>query len=122
MNSFKKNKEIVKICKNYYKIVNSEIYDNDKMSANIIKIYTDYIFSMELLTQRDKEKLVIVDNIMYKYITDSRFKKEMISKLSSLKASKGISNIVDYVINKLIEYFEDYKDTYTRNIYIPRWI
>ena len=29
MNSFNKNKEVVSICKNYYTIVNSEVYKND---------------------------------------------------------------------------------------------
>ncbi len=120
MNSFKKNKEVISVCKNYYKIVNADVYD--KISINIIKLYTDYVFGLEIITKREKEKLALVDNIIYKYVTDNRFKKEMIGKLSKLKVSNGVNNIVEYVMNKLIEYFEDYKDTYTRNIYIPRWI
>lgn len=122
MTRFNKNKEIVKICKNYYKIVNSDLYKNDKTTVNIINLYTDYIFGMDIITKREKEKLVLVDNIMYKFITDTRFKKEMISKLSVLKVGYGVTNLVEYVMNKLIEYFDEYKDTYTRNIYIPRWI
>lgn len=120
MNSFKKNKEVICVCKNYYKIVNADIYD--KVSINIIRLYTDYIFSLDIITKREREKLALIDNIMYRYVSDNRFKKEMISKLSMLKVSGGVNNIVEYVMNKLIEYFEDYKDTYTRNIYIPRWI
>lgn len=122
MNSFNKNKEVVNICKNYYKIINSDMSNNDKISTSIVRLYTDYIFGMDIITKREKEKLVLIDNIMYKFITDKRFKREMISKLSSLKVTKGVTNLVEYVMNKLIEYFEDYKDTYTRNIYIPRWI
>ena len=122
MNSFNKNKEVVSICKNYYKIVNADIYEGDKVSRNIINLYSDYIFGMSILTKREKEKLVLVDNIMYKFVTDVRFKKEMLKKLSSLKVSRSINHIVEYVMNKLIEYFEDYKDNNTKNIYIPRWI
>ena len=92
------------------------------MKVFIIKIYGDYIYNIDVMNKREKEKMILVDNIMYKYITDKRFKKEMISKLSSLKVGKNVNNIIEYVMNKLIEYFEDYKDTYTRNIYIPRWI
>ena len=122
MNRFNKNKEVVKVCKNYYKIVNTDLYKNDRTSANIINLYTDYIFSFKDLTIREKEKLVLVDNIMYKFVTDTRFKKEMIDKLSVLKVGNGVTNLIEYVMNKLIEYFNEYKDTYTRNIYIPRWI
>ena len=122
MNSFNKNKQIVNICKNYYKIVNTDFSENDKEAYAIIKLYSDYIFSAELISQREVEKLTKVDDIMYKFATDSRFKKEMLAKLSTLRVNAGVTDIREYVMNKLIEYFEDYKDTITRNIYLPRWI
>lgn len=122
MNSFNKNKEVVSICKNYYTIVNSEVYKNDKITQNMIKLYKDYIFNIENITVREREKMVSIDNIMYKFITDIKFKKDICDKLSKLRVSSRINNLVEYTINKILEYFEDYKDTMTRNIYIPRWI
>lgn len=122
MNSFNKNKEVVSICKNYYTIVNSEVYKNDKITQNMIKLYKDYIFNIEIITVREREKMVSIDNIMYKFITDIKFKKDICDKLSKLSVSSRINNLVEYTINKILEYFEDYKDTMTRNIYIPRWI
>lgn len=122
MNSFSKNKEIVNICKNYYTIVNAEIYEGDEVTSNIIKLYEDYIFGMDIITKREKEKLVLIDRIMLKFITDSRFKKEMCDHLGSLRVSKGVTNLVEYVMNKMIAFFEDYKDMITRNIYVPKWI
>lgn len=122
MNSFSRNKKIVEICKNYYKIVNSLLYEGDKITSNIIRIYEDYIFSLEIITKREIEKLQIVDKIMLKFVTDSKFKKEMCEYFSSLKVSKAVNNLVEYVMNKMIAFAEDYKDFYTRNIYIPRWI
>ncbi len=122
MNSFNKSKEVVSICKNYYTIVNSEVYKNDKITQNMIKLYKDYIFNIENITVREREKMVSIDNIMYKFITDIKFKKDICDKLSKLSVSSRINNLVEYTINKILEYFEDYKDTMTRNIYIPRWI
>jgi hypothetical protein len=122
MNSFNKNKEVVSICKNYYTIVNSEVYKNDKITHNMIKLYKDYIFNIENITVREREKMVSIDNIMYKFITDIKFKKDICDKLSKLSVPSRINNLVEYTINKILEYFEDYKDTMTRNIYIPRWI
>jgi hypothetical protein len=122
MNSFSKNKEIVEICKNYYTIVNTELYEGDEVTSNIIKLYEDYIFGMEIVTKREKEKLALVDRIMLKFISDVRFRKEMCEHLGSLRVSKGVNNLVEYVMNKMIVFFEDYKDMITRNIYVPRWI
>lgn len=122
MNSFNKNKEVVSICKNYYTIVNSEVYKNDKITHNMIKLYKDYFFNIENITVREREKMVSIDNIMYKFITDIKFKKDICDKLSKLRVPSRINNLVEYTINKILEYFEDYKDTMTRNIYIPRWI
>lgn len=122
MGSFNKNKEIVGVCKYYYDIVNYEIYEDDKIKQNIINLYIEYIFSFDIVTKREKEKLEQIDKIVYKFLTDKRFNKEMIRELSHLRVSKAVSNVVEYVMNKMIEYFENYKTVYTRNIYIPRWI
>ena len=59
---------------------------------------------------------------MLKFIEDKRFKKEMCDYLGNLKVSKSVTNLVEYVISKMIVFFDDYKDMITRNIYIPRWI
>lgn len=122
MGSFNKNKEIVGVCKYYYDIVNYEIYEDDKIKQNIINLYIEYIFSFDIVTKREKEKLEQIDKIVYKFLTDKRFNKEMVRELSHLRVSKAVSNVVEYVMNKMIEYFENYKTVYTRNIYIPRWI
>ncbi len=122
MNSFSKNKEVVSVCKNYYTIVNYEIYEGDEVTSNIIKLYTDFIFGLDIITKREKDKLALIDRIMLKFITDKRFKKEMCDYLGNLKVSKGVTDLVQYVMNKMIVFFEDYKDMVTRNIYVPRWI
>ena len=77
---------------------------------------------MDIITKREREKLVLIDSIMLKFITDNRFKKEVVNHLGSLKVSKGVNNLVEYVISKIIIFSQDYKDYCTRNIYIPRWI
>lgn len=122
MGSYNMNKEIVNACKHYYDIVNFEIYEGENIKQNIINMYTDYIFSMDIITKREKEKLAEVDKIVYKFLTDKRFNREMIKELSNLRISKAVTNVIEYVMNKMIEFFEDYKTVYTRNIYIPRWI
>ncbi len=122
MNCFSKNKEIVKICKNYYDIVNSEIGENDKVTYKIIRLYEDFIFGQDIITKREVEKLELIDKIMYKFISDSRFKKELCDYFLHIRVNSGVSDLASYVAGKMIEFFNEYKDIYTRNIYIPRWI
>lgn len=55
MNSFNKNKSVVSICKNYYTIVNNEVYNDDKVTHNMINLYKDYILIWRILLQ-EKEK------------------------------------------------------------------
>ncbi len=120
--SVKKNKEIVNACEHYYDIVNYEIYEGENIKQNIVNMYTDYVFSLEIVTKREKEKLKEVDKVVYKFLTDKRFNREMIKELSNLRISKAVTNVIEYVMNKMVDFFEDYKTVYTRNIYIPRWI
>lgn len=120
--SVKRNKEIVNACEHYYDIVNYEIYEGENIKQNIVNMYTDYVFSLEIVTKREKEKLKEVDKVVYKFLTDKRFNREMIKELSNLRISKAVTNVIEYVMNKMVDFFEDYKTVYTRNIYIPRWI
>ncbi len=122
MDNFLKNKEVVKICKHYYDIVNTEIGEKDAVTYKIIRLYEDYVFGQDIITKREVEKMELVDDIMFKFISDSRFKKELCDYFLRIRVSKAVTNLVDYVISKMIEFFKEYKDIYTRNIYIPRWI
>ncbi len=122
MNRFKRNKDIVNICKNYYTIVGSEISEKDKVTSKIVRMYSEYVFSLDIVTKREVEKLEHIDNIMLKFVSDFKFRKELCNHFLTIRVSKAVNNIVEYVINKIIEFSEDYKDIYTRNIYIPRWI
>ena len=55
MNRYSKNKEVVKICKNYYEIINTET--DEKVINKIIRLYSDYIFSVEYISEAQKNKL-----------------------------------------------------------------
>mgnify|MGYP003308419335 CR=1 FL=1 len=39
----KKNKIILKHCPNFYKIINFEFADDDRITSKLIEIYKDYI-------------------------------------------------------------------------------
>ena len=115
-------KEVIKLCPNYYKIVNTPIDETDKVSETLIKIYEDYLFSADLRKKDQINKITRIDKILNEYFNDFRFKKELASKLKNIKVKSKIENIAEFVVNNIIEIFDDYLENYTRNIYIPRWI
>lgn len=117
-----KNKEILKYCPDYYKIINNEILENDPVSIKLIQIFQEYTFSIDINNQEQKELLKSISNALNKYFEDGEFKKELINTISTLKIKTGIDNVLEYIVRKIVESYEKYLEYYTRNLYIPRWI
>lgn len=115
-------KEVIKLCPNYYSIVNTAIEETDRMSEKLIKIYEEYVFSVDLRKKDEVKKITRFDKILYEYFNDFRFKKELTTKLKNVKVKSTIKNVTEFVVNSIIEIFDEYLENYTRNIYIPRWI
>lgn len=121
-NSYKYNKKILEYCPNFDKIINSDFYEGDKVTYSLIKIYEDFIFSVDLNNKKDIEELREIDTILEKYLSDYHFRGELKKNLLEIKITEEITNIVKYIVERLIEIFHAYKEGYTRNIYIPKWI
>ena len=117
----KKNKIILDYCPNYYKIKNYNFDENDYITLKIIGIYEEYIFSIDEKNKEEISKIKELDNILFKYIDDYSFRKEVQKGLLDIKVKRN-SNIVEVIVNFLINLFENYEDGYTRNIYFARWI
>ena len=121
-NSFNYNKVIVENCPNFDKIVNADFYEDDHITKKIIKIYEDYIFNIDLAIKEQVEKIKQLDLIVYKYLNDYHFRGELQKNLTEIKISSKVKDVMDYIVTKIIEIFNNYKEGYTRRIYIPRWI
>ena len=116
-----KNKQILKHCPNFYKIMNFEYYDDDKLSEKLIGVYHDYVFSISLSNKKDIVKLEQVDFIINKYIDDYFFRKELVAEMNKIRIRKG-ENILNAIIDWIIRVFDNFEIGYTRNIYFSRWI
>ncbi len=121
-NRFTRNKEIIKYAKNYYSIINEEIYSTDSISEKIIELYSDYIFCTKALTEVAIRKIQKIDSVVYKYFNDFEFKKEMSKGIFNIKVKKSEDNLLEFIINNLLEIYDKYMESYTRNIYIPKCI
>ena len=117
----KKNKEILKYCPNFYKIINYEFDVEDYISLKLISVYQDYIFKVDISNQEELKKVIEIDKILSKYVEDYTFRKEVKNGVLKIKVKRG-NDIIETLINNLISLFESYEVGYTRNIYFARWI
>lgn len=115
----KKNKQLLKYCPNFYKIINFEILEGDFITYKLISIYQDYIFNSS--ADINKEVLTKLDYAINKYIDDYFFRKEMRQGLTEIRIKRE-ANIINSIVEGIIRLSENYDMGYTRNIYFARWI
>lgn len=120
-NTYKRNKKYLAYCPNYYKITEFEYYEDDYISEKLIQIYHQFIFSIDLENKEQINKLRMIDKILSKYIDDYSFRHELKTGLLKVKVKKN-SNILESLVNQIIDLFDNYETTFTRTIYIARWI
>ena len=116
-----KNKQVLKHCPKFYKIMDFEYYEDDLLSSKIINVYHDYVFKVNVNDKKSVNKLEQVDFIINKYIDDYSFRKELIAEMNRIKVRKG-EDILEAIIDWIIKVFDNYEVGYTRNIYFSRWI
>lgn len=115
------NKQILDHCPNFYKIVNFDFYEDDNFTASLIKIYREYIFSVNPLDSVSIKKVEQLDIVLAKYIDDYIFRKTMKYELSKVVIVDK-TDLLQKLINSILGIFDKYEEGKTRNIYIARWI
>ncbi len=121
-NRYLDNKIIIKYCKDYYRIINEEFSADDYMSDKVIKIYQSFIFSINVKNKSELKKAIALNTAVARYFDDREFRTLLNSYLASLKVSKSETNVIAYIANAINNQYEKYREGFTRNLYIPRWI
>ena len=118
-----KNKIIIEHCPNFYKIVNFDYFEDDNFTASLIKLYRDYIFSVNVLNEEELKKVKSLDIVLAKYIDDYIFRKNMKYELMRIKfTGNNKDDLLQKIINSILGIFDKYEEGKTRNIFIARWI
>ena len=115
------SKQILNHCPNFYKIVNFDFFEDDNFTASLIKIYREYIFSVNPLDSVSIKKVEQIDMVLAKYIDDYIFRKTMKYELSQIRIVDK-TDLLQKLINSILGIFDKYEEGKTRNIYIARWI
>ncbi len=116
------NKQIINLCPNFYKIIEFTPYEDDVVTRNLIKVYQDYIFKIDLNNLEDIENVKQLDHVISKYIDDYLFRKEMQKQIVQIKIKKDCKDVLKEIIKSIIRIFNNYEEYTTRVIYISRWI
>lgn len=117
----KNNKVILSYCKNFEKIINTDFVEGDTLSIQLVKIYKDYIFSIDISSEEEVENAREIDKIMARYIDDYLFRKTLKQELLSVKVKK-CGNVIKTIVESIIEIFRKVEFEQTRKIYISKWI
>lgn len=116
------NKEVLKYCPNFYKIMDFESICEDGITSKLISVYREYIFHIDLKSEEDIELVKHLDKVLSKYIDDYTFRKTLQEKILTIKILKNTTDILKAFVKSIIDIFEDYEEYTTRVIYISRWI
>lgn len=116
------NKQILRYCPNFYKIINFNTLVEDELTNKIIKIYQEYIFKINIYNEEEVNEVMELDEAIGHYINDYLFRKQLKKEIVELKVKNDCRDILRYFIQAIIRIFNTYQEGTTRIIYISRWI
>lgn len=116
------NKLILKYCPNFDRIINTDFLEGDNLSLQLVKIYKDYIFHIDINSEEDLGLVGLIDKTMGKYIDDYYFRKTMQKEILSIKIKKNAGDTLKIIVECIIGIFKRYEEDSTRKIYISKWI
>ena len=116
------NKIILSYCKNFDKIINTDFLEDDNLSLQLVKIYKDFIFKIDINDELDVLKVKELDKTMGKYVDDYFFRKTLQKEILTIKVKKSAGDIIRTIVDSIISIFKKYEEDSTRKIYISRWI
>ena len=115
------NKIILSYCKNFDRIINTDFIEGDNLSIQLVKIYKDFIFKIDINNADDIKDAEDIDYIMGKYVEDYNFRKTLQEKMHTIKIKKSV-NMLQEIVRSIIQIFKKYELEATRKIYISKWI
>lgn len=115
------NRVILSYCPNFNKIINTDFLEGDFLSENLVQIYRDFIFKIDIYNEIDIKKAMELDKTMGKYVDDYFFRKTLQEEILTIKVKKA-GDVIRTIVDSIINIFKRYELESTRKIYISKWI
>ena len=100
--------------------VTNDIMYNDDLSIDLIEWYKDIIFSCNGDNEEDIKIIRNIDRCMYIYINDNKYKKGLKKRI--INNDINLNDNYKEVVNKILNYTEEYEENELLNITSTKWI
>lgn len=115
-------KKILSICPHYDEIINFDFDYTDELSIDLIDWYKDLIFSCDGNNETETEIIKMIDNSMYMYVNDFKFRKGLSKLISTKDIDLNSENRIKRLIKKILDYTNKYESAEILNVVSSRWI
>ena len=115
-------KKILNVCPHYDDIINYECDYDDEISIDLIDWYKDLIFSCDGEDENETNIIKMIDNSMYMYVNDYKYRKGLRSIISVNDIDLNSDKSIRRLIKKILDYTNKYENTMILNVTSSRWI
>ena len=115
-------KKILETCPHYDEIINFDFDYEDEITIDLIDWYKDLIFSCDGNNDQETEIIKMIDNSMYIYINDYKYRKGLSKIISPKDIDLNSERSIKKLIKKILDYTSKYETSEILNISSSRWI
>lgn len=115
-------KKILETCPHYDEIINFDFDYNDEITIDLIDWYKDLIFSCNGNDEKETEIIKMIDNSMYMYVNDYKYRKGLSKIISCKDIDLNNEKSIKRLIKKILDYTSKYETTKILNVSSSRWL
>lgn len=115
-------KRILEICPHYDEIINFEFDYSDEITIDLIDWYRDLIFSCDGNDENETQIIKMIDNSMYMYISDHKYRKGLTKIISTRDIDLNSEKSIKKLIKKMLDYTSKYETVEILNVTSSKWL
>ena len=113
---------ILEICPHYDEIINFEFDYSDEITIDLIDWYRDLIFSCDGNDENETQIIKMIDNSMYMYISDHKYRKGLTKIISTRDIDLNSEKSIKKLIKKMLDYTSKYETVEILNVTSSKWL
>lgn len=115
-------RKILDTCPHYDEIINFEFDYTDEFTIDLIDWYKDLIFSCDGDNDNEKEIIRMIDNSMYMYVNDYKYRRGLSKIVSIRDIDLNCEKSIRKLIKKILDYTNKYENIEILNVTSSKWI
>ena len=115
-------KKILETCPHYDEIINFDFDYDDEITIDLIAWSKDIIFSCDGDDESETKIIKMIDNSMYMYVNDYRYRKGLAKIISPRDIDLNSDKSIKKLIKKILDYTNKYENIEVLSVISSRWI